>query len=204
MTTKQFVMKHNIRFSSTEVGENPDMADPTWMARHYRVTFRTDGMKCRPGSRQFTTYFSMGIAIEREPTAEGVLDCLRSDCQTIENTSGFDEWARELGFGEDSIKAHKNLHGLSEAACCTKALLSRRGDLPRVSVDGGVRCLTNQQNTISLLRRRGEQRITVLPPLFGQQCSGSDAVRVRSAPISAIGTWMGARSMTFSVVNRSF
>lgn len=56
--------------------------------------------------RKLTTPFHTGSKI-KEPTADGVLYCLISDVQSVEQSSGFEDWATSLGFDTDSRKAEK-------------------------------------------------------------------------------------------------
>lgn len=39
------------------------------------------------------------------PDAAGVLDCLASDCASVENVRSFEEWAEEFGYDTDSRRA---------------------------------------------------------------------------------------------------
>lgn len=41
------------------------------------------------------------------PTLETVLDCLRSDCVSIDNSPLWEDWASDLGYNVDSIKDKK-------------------------------------------------------------------------------------------------
>ena len=93
-----FIRAHGITASSEMVDENPNMMDGDRMD-HYKVRLRS-----RAGKR-LTVFFSMGIALCREPTAADVLDCLASDSSSIENARSFEDWASELGYDADSWKA---------------------------------------------------------------------------------------------------
>src|ERR1051325_8456409 len=74
----------------------PNLAgDKDGAASHYKVTFRR-------GRRQFTTYFSMGAAHTKEPTAAEVLDCLASDVSGFQNAGSFESWCDEYGYDHDS------------------------------------------------------------------------------------------------------
>lgn len=99
-TLKQLIARHHIKIESKLTDTNPNFhSDSTeWMrsAHHYKVTLRAYG-------RQMTTYFSMGPALCEDPDAEGVLDCLLSDSPACKQD--FAEWARDLGYDEDSRKA---------------------------------------------------------------------------------------------------
>ena len=100
MDTKSFVRKHNIRIECEWADRNPNMDDDKWQAYHYKVTMKID-------RRQMTTYYSMGIAHTKEPTAEDVLDCLASDVAGWINSRSFDDWCGEYGYDTDSRKAYR-------------------------------------------------------------------------------------------------
>lgn len=105
MNTTQFVAQNRIRIEPEMVGENPNMDSANWQAYHYKVVlkFRTKTGK----RRQFTTYFSMGIGLSREPQADDILDCLASDATSVENARDFEDWASEFGYDTDSRKAER-------------------------------------------------------------------------------------------------
>jgi hypothetical protein len=52
-----------------------------------------------------TTPFYMGPGLCREPTAADVLECLALDASSVECSDGFGDWARDLGYDEDSRRA---------------------------------------------------------------------------------------------------
>lgn len=69
----------NVKLNRGELGVNySELAIPFWMGEAHGMTL---------------------------PTAIEVMDCLCSDAATIENSSGFDDWAGELGFSTDSRRA---------------------------------------------------------------------------------------------------
>jgi hypothetical protein len=53
--------------------------------------------------RKLSTPFKQGIAHTKLPTAADVLACLLSDATAIHST--FEDWATDLGYNPDSIKA---------------------------------------------------------------------------------------------------
>ena len=83
-------------------------------AHNYRVTLRYR-------RRRMSVDFFMGQANTSEPTAEGVLDCLLSDCQAGDQT--FDEFCSELGYDSDSRKAHDTWQACAETAPKLRRLL---------------------------------------------------------------------------------
>jgi hypothetical protein len=77
---------------------NPNMSDMPQGSSHWRVILRRAG-------KQMPVPFSQGPAICKEPTAEDVLGCLLADASCIEAAGCFEDFARELGYDEDSRKA---------------------------------------------------------------------------------------------------
>lgn len=98
---RYFIRENRIRLESEMVGDNPhfDSGD-NWQGYHYKVTLK------RPG-KQLTTFFSMGIGLDHEPTVEEVLDCLASDSCGIDCCTTFEEWCGNYGYDSDSRKAHR-------------------------------------------------------------------------------------------------
>ena len=96
---KTFINENKIRIQSEWADQNPN--NPDWRdATNYKSTLKM-------GRKQLTTYFSMGLAHTSKPTAEDVLYCLASDSSLIENARNFEDWASELGYDTDSLKAEK-------------------------------------------------------------------------------------------------
>jgi hypothetical protein len=101
MNIKEFIRKPVTSIEVEWADSNPNMdSDPKWQANHYKVKLRRAG-------KQLTTYFSMGIALSNEPSAEDVLDCLASDACGVENARSFEDWCSEYGYDTDSRKAEK-------------------------------------------------------------------------------------------------
>jgi hypothetical protein len=103
MNTRSFVNSRNITITSEYASTNPNMADENWQANHYKVTLHNK-------RRQLTTYFSMGVGLTREPSAEDVIDSLASDAAGYENARSFEEWASEYGYDTDSRKAERTFN----------------------------------------------------------------------------------------------
>ena len=120
MDVNEFARKHRVKMTPTLVGSNPNMDDMPEGSTHWRCELRRSLPDVwQPGARgptaprvvrlrrTLTTYFSMGPAHCKEPTTEDLLDCLASDACTIENAPTFEEFARDLGYDEDSRKAER-------------------------------------------------------------------------------------------------
>lgn len=118
-TIKGFCNRYNVRAESTMVDDNPSMDGMPPGSYHYRVT-----LKCR--RRQMTVPFSMGPALDHEPTASEVLSCLVSDATSIDNCRGFEEWAADFGMDTDSRKAERTFKACESQSAKLKAFL---GDL---------------------------------------------------------------------------
>lgn len=110
MTIQEFIAKYRISMYVTKVNHNPNMhADVKWEANHFEVTFKreNDRYGANPNSRvkplEFFTFYSMGLGNKGKPEASGVLSCIISDADALENS--FEEWAGNLGYDSDSRKA---------------------------------------------------------------------------------------------------
>lgn len=122
-TLDQFIAKHGIKFECRRVDSRPDglMADirpntgknlPHFVdtMRHFRCRIIAPNSpigKGRTAQRAFSLYFSQGSAHTQDPTLADVLDCLALDASGYENANGFEDWARDYGYDEDSRKAEK-------------------------------------------------------------------------------------------------
>jgi hypothetical protein len=115
-TMQERIKENNIKISSEYVDSNPHMNDPKWEANHYRVTLRFN-------RKQLTCYFSMGIGLSGEPTAEDVLNSLAADAAGVENARDFEDWCSEYGYDTDSRKAEKTFKICQKQAKQLKAFL---------------------------------------------------------------------------------
>lgn len=89
-TMGDFIRRLRVRMTATSVPANPYFGDDDWAAsaRHFSCTFvRWDQGR----ARRFRTFFSMGAGLRGGPTAEDVLDSLRSDAQSVEDR-GLEGW----------------------------------------------------------------------------------------------------------------
>ena len=120
ITIKQFVNRYKVKASSKLAESNPHMIDEQWNANHYKVTLKTRG-------RQYTLYFSKGVLLTGDPTAEEVLSCLALDAASIENSRSFEDWASDLGYDPDSRRAEKIYNGVVKSSERLKILLGDEG-----------------------------------------------------------------------------
>lgn len=113
-TMREFCSRYGISATAEWADANPYMTDKEWsrQASHYKVRLKRRDPQNRV-RRSLTTYFSMGYAHTKEPTAIEVLDCLASDAGTTENNPDFESWARELGYDDDSRKAERTYRVVS-------------------------------------------------------------------------------------------
>lgn len=107
------------------IDKRPDklMADMPDGSRHWRVIL---GRRQPTGQyHQMTVYFSQGPAIEREPSAEDVLDCLASDYSGFDNARSFEDWCGEYGYDTDSRKAEATYRAVQQQAEKLERFLTR-------------------------------------------------------------------------------
>lgn len=104
MTIKEFIAKYNIEVKQTRVHSRPDeINDWASDSRHWEVVLEYLDEYTR---KYMPIYFTQGSAWKTKPTANDVLSSLLLDVQTIEGQN-FSEWAYNLGYSDDSIKALK-------------------------------------------------------------------------------------------------
>jgi hypothetical protein len=118
MTTTQtvadFVAKHGITMTSERTYPDKSKMKDKYEreAFHFSCTFRRAGSML-----DHVTTFTMGAghAVKNPgtgkmdaptPNAAEVLDCLRSDAQSVDNARDFEDWASDLGYDTDSRKAY--------------------------------------------------------------------------------------------------
>lgn len=103
MTVKEFIAKHNITATQTRVHSRPDeLMDFDKDARHWEVVLRYMHEVVHP--KEFSIYFTQGSAHTKTPAAEDVLVSVLMDIQNIDGQN-FSDWASDLGYSDDSIKA---------------------------------------------------------------------------------------------------
>ncbi len=101
-TIAQFIEENKLTMTVESVARNPDMAEH--MPRNF---FCTIGRTTNPGGPTFKLHFSQGAAHIENPKLADVLDCLASDASSIASATGFEDWARDLGYDPDSRNAEK-------------------------------------------------------------------------------------------------
>lgn len=122
-TIRGFINKHRIRMTADLTDANPNMDDSTPEARDWQAHAYHWRCVLRAGRHQMTVIFSMGQALDHEPTAAEVLECLLSDAAGFENARGFEDWARDLGYDVDSRKAERTYKTIEAQARKLRALL---------------------------------------------------------------------------------
>lgn len=97
MTFNEFVKKNYITADSLWANSNPSMdSESDKHMDHYKTTLRIK-LGARPDQkRQMTVNYSKGKALNGEPTAEEVIQCLASETRCIEN--GEDDFIDEFGY----------------------------------------------------------------------------------------------------------
>lgn len=102
MTLQQFIDQHTITLTATRTDRNPHMDG--FEGDHYKVTLKRTG-------HRMSLPFSKGYGhTGAPPTAEEVLECLRSDACTDGDT--FEEFCFSLGYDSDSRKAERTFKAL--------------------------------------------------------------------------------------------
>ncbi len=104
-TLRAFIERNRITATVVWTDRNPNMEDAVDGSRHYVVTLHATTPEA--GRRQLAVPFTMGPALEKEPTAAEVLECLASDSSSIDNARGFEDWCGEFGYDTDSRKAER-------------------------------------------------------------------------------------------------
>lgn len=102
MTIQEFVRSAHISMRAERTLDNPNMDcdGDKYPMDHWRCVLRA-------GTSRLTITFSMGMAHNgKPPKVYDVLDCLALDSASVED-SNFENFARDLGFDEDSRKAEK-------------------------------------------------------------------------------------------------
>lgn len=119
MMTKLSTLAAKVRADVAWADANPNMNDMPAGSRHYRVRLRYKG-------RQMTVPFSCGPAIEHEPSAEDVLECLLSDSSGADEA--FEDWCDDLGYDSDSRRAERTYKLIQAQAIKTRNLLGDEYD----------------------------------------------------------------------------
>ena len=99
VSIEHFIKANGITIKSVRTDRNPVMQDS--QMDHWKVTLKS-------GSRRMTLTFSKGYGHNgAEPKADEVLDCLASDASMVNNADSFEDFARDLGYSEDSRQAER-------------------------------------------------------------------------------------------------
>lgn len=106
MKLKEFAKTHNIGIQYMSVPENPTMVDHGRFMNNYFVVLNTDG----DTKNGMGIFFSMGVGINRKPTALDVLECLKSDITHSEVS--FNEFCSNFGYDTDSRQAEETYHAV--------------------------------------------------------------------------------------------
>jgi hypothetical protein len=102
-TLASFIKRNGLSMKAEHAEENPSMRD--FEGDHWKVIIEKGS---KGNGHRMTTYFSKGTGHEgREPKLKEVLDCIVSDAVSVENSNSLEDWARDLGYDEDSRKAEK-------------------------------------------------------------------------------------------------
>lgn len=95
----RFIAENGIQMTATFKGRA--QSEDGWPHDAWAYRLRVAGT-----DRQMRGTFRMGTGHKgKAPTTADVLNCLAMDAASVENASGFADWATDLGFDPDSIKA---------------------------------------------------------------------------------------------------
>ena len=120
-TLENFIARNRITMVCERADVNPDFGNDGRDMDHWRVVLR---LKAKTQTRSFSTFFSMYRGYNgATPDADTVLDCLASDASAVENTSGFEDWADEVGYSTDSRTAERIYKALQRNAKRLRAFL---------------------------------------------------------------------------------
>lgn len=103
-TMSEFVTRHGIGISATNVAYNPTYFEPQTNMDHWTVALGRKNQRGEDVTAVF--YFSQGKGHNgAAPVAEAVLYCLVCDASALDQT--FEEWCSDLDFDVDSRKAER-------------------------------------------------------------------------------------------------
>ena len=111
LTIPEFVKRYRVRVAECDwTDRNPHMEGSERTMNNYKVQ-----LAC--GERRMTLYYSMGFAHTDEPDAPGILNCLASDANGIENNeASFETWCSEYGYDTDSRSAERTFKACVESS----------------------------------------------------------------------------------------
>ena len=119
ITIQEFITENRIKGEKIKVFANPHMEDTGHKMNHWQVKL---GKLTHPND-EMIVHFSMGLAHKKPPSTVDVLDCLASDAASIENASGFEDWASEFGYDTDSRRAQRTFEVCSEQSDALRKFL---------------------------------------------------------------------------------
>lgn len=129
MTLAEFIAANSIKAFPTRQpippaprGESKDDKRYRESASHWVVTLQRSDSRNYPG---INIPYSMGSAHTKPPDAAGVLECIQSDCSSIENARDFDDWASDFGYDTDSRKAERIYRACQDQTQLVRSWLGR-------------------------------------------------------------------------------
>lgn len=99
-TYKQFADKYKISLSHQERGSRNDGLMQDHNMRHYYCKLHYQGV-------EYPFWYSMGKGNTSTPNRDECLQSLAMDARGANDAGSFEEWARDLGYDEDSRKAER-------------------------------------------------------------------------------------------------
>ena len=95
-TVEEFAERHAIKFSATEITRRPDslMTDMPRGTRHWLCALKREGAS-------YELCFSQGPGIKRNPTKSDILNCMASDCSTVDQVADEFDFMHEFGYEDE-------------------------------------------------------------------------------------------------------
>ena len=112
---EEFIKSRGLTAEVEETDSNPNWTDAHYGATHWKATLKL-------GKRRLTCHYSQGSAVQGMPTAGDVLRAIVSDAALVEDQS-FEDFARNLGLSDDSIKAQRMFAECVKAAAKLRKFL---------------------------------------------------------------------------------
>lgn len=122
MDAKAFAAKHGLSLETVRVFGNPNASENWPVEQHWRHwQFR---LSTKDG-RHMIGFFSQGAAHKKPPTMADVLDCLRSDAFTLQESRGFYDWCMDTGFDTDSRTAERTYQTITAQTDIHRAAIAK-------------------------------------------------------------------------------
>lgn len=113
-TMQEFIEKTGTTAIFEWASDNPFMSGNM---NHYKVTIKVK-------NRRYTSYYSQGYGVKRDPQVADVLSCLVMDASSFENSRDIDDFIAETGFDVSCMADVRRIEKIYKA--CEKTLKALR------------------------------------------------------------------------------